>query len=342
MTPHPAFLRIALPALLAVSLSAQAPQKPESPKSETQTRAEAFMERARHLSDIRAPDAPAFRLKATFSFVGDNLDTTEGTYTETWVSDSQWRRETVIGNLRHVEVGGADKRWLVYPEDFPVQANKLPVMMSFLPPASLEIAFAFIRERATPDVTAECAFSKPVIASSQFVFCFEKKSGVLLEKVSPERRPRNVVSFSCEYGGFRKFGDYSFPREVACFEDQHKKISASIVELSIRPPIDPTLFERPAGAIELGHCSGKTVPPTLSGSAAAPPGLDLDNVAWIDVWFVVDTKGKPQDLRLLRSANKESHEKAQDTVRGWHFKPGACDGKPMPMPLTIRIPYTPR
>jgi hypothetical protein len=53
MKAHAALLSTALLALLAIALSAQGPQKPEAPKSEIQTRAEALMERARHLSDSR-------------------------------------------------------------------------------------------------------------------------------------------------------------------------------------------------------------------------------------------------------------------------------------------------
>lgn len=335
-------LLIALSTVLARSCLAQEPLKQQPETAPTQARAEAFLERARHLSDIRAKDAPAFRLKATFSFIGDNLDPIEGTYTETWVSDSQWRRETVIGNLHHIEVGGADKVRLVFPEGFPVQANSLPALMAFLPPASMQLTFAFIRERTTSEVTAECAFSRPVIQSLQIVFCFEKKTGVLLETAFPEKRPRNTVVLSCEYGSFRKFGDYEFPREAVCYEDSHKKISARVVELSLEPSMDPALFDPPAGAIELGRCSGKKVPPSLSISEIMIPKLDPESVAWLRIWLVVDAKGKPQDVRFLRSAANDSNSKTLTAVRGWRFMPGTCDGKPMPMALTLDIPSTPR
>ena len=335
-------LPIVLLSWLASSMPAQEAEKPALPAPTVQERAEALLERARHLSDIRAKDAPAFRLKATFSFVGDNLDPVEGTYTETWVSDSQWRREAVIGNLRQIDVGGSGKHWLASPDEFPEQANALPSLMVFLPPASLDLAFAFIRERTASDVTADCAFSRPVIENLQFVFCFEKKSGVLLERVSPEKRPRNIVRTACDYGTFRKFGDYAFPREVVCFEDRHKKISASVVELSLEPPMNPSLFDPPAGAIEIGVCSGKSMPPRLSINEFALPGLDPERVAWLRIWFVVDIKGKPQDIRVLRSAAKSSNAKTVATVRNWRFKPGTCDGTPMPTPLTMEIPSTPR
>jgi len=335
-------LSTAFLAWFVISLPGQEPQKPDAEKPSVQQRAEALLEHARHLSDIRAKDAPAFRLKATFSFIGDNLDPVEGTYTETWVSDSQWRRETVIGNLRQIDVAGPDKHWLVYPDGFPEQANVLPSLMAFLPPASLELEFSYIRERAAGDLTAECAFTRPVIQSLQFVFCFEKKSGVLLERIDPEKRLRNVVSSTCEYGTFRKFGDYAFPREARCFEDRHKKISASVVELSLEPPMDPALFDPPAGAIEVGRCSGKREAPSLSIDELEFPGLDPERIAWLRIWFVVDVKGKAQDIRVLHSASKVSNAKALETVRNWRFKPGTCDGKPMSMTMTMEVPSTPR
>jgi hypothetical protein len=62
-----------------------------------QSNAQGLLERARNLSDIRSPSAPVFRLKATFTAITRDLATSDGTYTETWVSNTQWRRETVVG-----------------------------------------------------------------------------------------------------------------------------------------------------------------------------------------------------------------------------------------------------
>ena len=45
------------------------------------------------------------------------------------------------------------------------------------------------------EVTAECAESKPAAAKVPFAFCFEKKGGMLLDRVLPETHPLNVVGF---------------------------------------------------------------------------------------------------------------------------------------------------
>jgi hypothetical protein len=62
--------------LLAVAWVALLPMK--SFTQDVPKRAEALLEHARRLSDIRSPGAPAFRLEATFSFTGTDLETGSG------------------------------------------------------------------------------------------------------------------------------------------------------------------------------------------------------------------------------------------------------------------------
>ena len=307
-----------------------------------QASAQSMLQHALQLSDIRAPGAPAFRLTASFSFIDDDLDTVQGTYTETWISAAQWRRDTAVGDLHYVDVGGPARHWLLFPDGFPMQANRLPSMMTVISHTALELHFASISEGSVPGLPAECVHTKSLAHDPAFKFCFEKESGALLEKGLPETRPRNVVNFSCEYGSYREFGGHSFPLEVACFEDHHKMISATVVDLSGEPPRDPALFTPPTGAIELAECSGKTVSPSFLGSLISSFRLDLNSAAWLTVWFVVDVKGRPQNLKVVRPLDKEPHEYELNTLRTWPFKPGTCNSKPMPMPVTIKIPYTPR
>jgi hypothetical protein len=309
---------------------------------DAQTRGESLLQHARTLSDIRSEGSPAFRLKATFSFTGERLDTVEGTYTETWISDSQSRREIEIGNTRYVEVSGPGKYWLVRPDGFPAKATKILSLMTVFPPFSSHLDFASISDHVSNDIAAACAFGKPNTDKLQFVFCFDKKTGLLLETIIPERRPRNVVNLACSFGTFRKFGNYWFPHGAVCSEERHKAMSADIVELTIEPPIDPALFDRPQDSIELDKCSGKLVSPTLYAHEMASPGLDPDRMAWIQVWFVVDLKGRPQHVQILHSVVKGAHENALRAVRNWRLEPATCDGKRIQMPMMLEIPSTPK
>ena len=255
------FFAVACLACLSLASAAQ----------DIQARAEVLLQHARQLSDIRSANAPAFQLKASFSFTGEDLEDVQGTFTETWVSNSQWRRETVAGNLQKIEVGGLGKHWLLEPDGFPEPANRLISAMASPPAPGAGFAVESITEREMRGVTTECIESKSKVSDLPSAYCFEKKTGMLLEKVSPETRPVNVVSFRCEYGGFRKFGDYWFPRQIRCFADRHKNVSAEVVDLSHWDPVDQTLFDAPKNAIELGECSGKTIYP--AGRSVYPEHL---------------------------------------------------------------------
>lgn len=55
-----------------------------------QKSADDLLDRTRQISDIRAQNAPPFRLSLTFSYTGKDLETMKGTYTEFWMSNTQW------------------------------------------------------------------------------------------------------------------------------------------------------------------------------------------------------------------------------------------------------------
>ena len=152
------------------------------------------------------------------------------------------------------------------------------------------------------------------------------------------RGQQPVVDNSCAFGGFAKFGGYWFPREVVC--DQHKIIEAKVVDLVAEPSPDTALFTPPAGATELGRCTDIFKPPTAVFSPA--PNLPL---GWqyqvpstgVRLSLIVDTKGKPQNVKVLHPGLKNFDQLAITTVRNWRFKPATCNGEPMPTEINVEI-----
>ncbi len=324
-------------------------QNPQN--NNVQKRADALLDKARQLSDIRSPNAPPFQLKVKFSFTGSDLETVHGTYTETWQSSSQWRRETVANNWRRIEVAGSTTLWrLDNTNDFPEEASQLPDLLNMFPARSMSLEFDSLLDHPESNPPVVCALTESASSHLKSAFCFDKKSGVLLEKVFPEVRPRNVVDHTCDYGAFHKFGSFWFPRELSCFEDRHKKIAVNVVDLSLAPSPDLTLFTPPPGAFELANCSVAPVPPRIDYDPIVMFGVprsgitgrivDPERISWVTVWLVVDPKGKPQHARVLRSVpgNNAVEKAILNRLHDLWFKPGTCNGIPMPMPLTIQLP----
>jgi len=327
-----------LAVFLAVCLAHSAAQ-------DTQARAQAMLQRARELSDIRSVNASAFRLKATFSFVGKDLETAQGTYTEVWVSNSRWRRETTVNSWRRVEVGSPNRRWLLDSTvDFPDRAARVAGLLMFLPPSAATFAFESISERSNQETVAECTVTKHGSSGEVSAFCFDQKSGLLLQRVFPQMRPSRVVAgfraieHSCSYGTFQKLGNYWFPHEILCSEDKHREISVEVTDLSLEPTPDSALFTPPPGAIELADCPVPLkAPKALSYAQLAESGSRDQGT--VNISLVVDIKGQPQNLRVIRSAGKILDADALNAVRRWHFQPATCNGEPAPAEITVEIGF---
>lgn len=331
---------------LAVNLLCQV-LTPLSSAQDVQARAEAMLKRARELSDIRTSNAPGFRLTATFTFAGKDLIQEEGTFTEVWVSSSRSRRETVVKNLHRVEVVGPTRRWLLEGgDDFPERAVRVATEMRFLPASDAKFDFASIQDHPEKDPPYQCAVTKHGSHQEVSGFCFDKKSGILIENAFPELRPSKLadplrpVEHTCSYGSFQRFGNFWFPHQMECWEDGHKEISLQVTELSAESSPDPSLFIPPADAVELANCRGALVPPKAVSTPEPRLPSVTDTPSRVFLSLIVDTKGHPQNIKVVDNGGEKSRNSAAiETARAWRFKPATCDGEPVPFPLKLELDF---
>lgn len=247
-----AFLLTALVTLLSAGSLAE----------DEQSKAKALLERARDLSDIRSSSAPAFRLKATFTAITRELATLEGTYTETWVSDTQWRRETVVGASRRVEVGGATRHWLLNSgPPLPVEVQQFASLLELSPSWWQEFTFQPATDHDVNGIAIQCVVTLPGENGERYALCFYKENGLLMQITTPKSIGNRLGNYSCLYASYQKFGECFFPRELRCLQEGHRKLEGKIVELSRDPSPDPALFVKPAGAIEVGNGAEHPTPP---------------------------------------------------------------------------------
>jgi TonB family protein len=57
------------------------------------------------------------------------------------------------------------------------------------------------------------------------------------------------------------------------------------------------------------------------------------------VALIVDEKGNPQSIRVIRPLGLGLDEKAIEAVQKWRFKPGLKDGRPVPVTAQIEVSF---
>ena len=144
-----------------------------------------------------------------------------------------------------------------------------------------------------------------------------------------------MTDYSCFYGIFRKFGDFWFPREMGCFEDNHKTIEAKVEDLIIEPSPDSALFKPPQDAIEL--CSLKPIAPAAMTTTS--PSISSTNARSVVLRVSVDATGKPQEVTVSESGGKHLDEAAIEAIRKWRFKSATCAGDPIPAQITVNFHF---
>jgi TonB family protein len=101
-----------------------------------------------------------------------------------------------VNDFHRVEIGTSNRIWkLDHTKDFPEVATRLPDLMNIFPSASTWFEFEAITDSPDQKPAEKCATTKPGSQQEQYRFCFDKQSGALLAKLSPEIRPKNMTDY---------------------------------------------------------------------------------------------------------------------------------------------------
>lgn len=313
---------------------------PVSIAGNKQEEGENLIRRAEQVSNIRSSDARSFRLKASFTLLGNGAAAGEGTYTEIWVSHGRWRRETVLGTFHRTELGGEKTRWtLDTTEEIPGNAGQLGALMGQLDVRQEHIKVAAIRDQTVEGVQARCVELKGTSFGNE-TLCIDAQSGVLLLKKTPTLWMGKKFQYSCQYGQYEEFAGRMYPRHIRCVEDGHPGIEVRVMELLGEPSPDSALFVPPIGAKELANCSGKLqAPKALQTPDPKYPKNEPQPDSPVVIWLIVGVDGKPRDLKIARRIGKEFDDRALAAVGQWVFKPAMCDGDPVPVQINVEVAF---
>jgi TonB family protein len=308
-------------------------------KKEREEEGKMLLERATRLSDIRFVGAPAFSLKTKFKVINEN-STSEGTYTETWLSRGQWRRETLLGDMRKIVVADGQDRWTVNNVSSSLSGvSELGFLMEALAPSSEYWRADKIEDREIRSVAARCISTKADSQGSRSALCFAKDNGMLVAKAVPSEVRGRIVERTCEYRDYQEFEGKIFPRQIVCFDALRPVFEETVLELSAEPSRDRALFAPPPGAMKSANCQGIVKPPSpvSTPDPELPQRKTPKNPVVLGLSIAAD--GSIRDLRVLQSVDETFDHAAMKAVQKWRFRPATCDGVPIETMISVSVSF---
>jgi TonB family protein len=302
-----------------------------SPAVDKQQVAATLVSRAATQSDIRATGSLPFRLRAELKAVGGNTNSANGSYTETWLSAGQWRRETIIGDEHRIEVISEQKRYLSDPLKGLGLAGKVQFLMNIANISTLPLRVSKIKDGEITGLNAQCVIGQPE------TLCFDKENGRLLSRTFLTTEASGRTEWFCQYGDYQEFGNKSVPRAISCAANGKLRLQIRVAELSQQDHTDLKLFQPPEGATESEFlsCNRKTPPQVLSTPDPDTPHGFGSGAIVVTLSVTVDENGHVRDPHVTNSGGPQSDHWAIDNVLGWRYKPATCDGVPISTEINI-------
>ena len=136
-------------------------------------------------------------------------------------------------------------------------------------------------------------------------------------------------------------------RGVSSPQDEESRIDTS---KPATPPPVPTLTPKQtdsngvmggSGAYRVGIGGGVSPPQVIYKVAAkySEEALKAKFQGTVVLFVVVDEKGHPHDLKVIRPLGLGLDQKAIEAMEQWRFKPGMKDGRPVPVQATIEVNF---
>ena len=257
-----------------------------------------------------------------------------GTYTEIWISNEHWQRETTTPDFHLAEMVDGKKKWRL-------ETGTAGILGSDSPEHTTRFAFPHfdidkVKEAVSYDTPVTCVISKPRGFGGKSGLCFDRKTGLLVEHVSPRDVGDKIVDNSCSYSDYQTVLGKQFPHRVRCFENGQPIVDA---KLSLSPVVvtDLAPFTPPPGAEEGVNCLGTPQPPKPTYTPDPPYPDGKSGSLLVVVYTEVGIDGKTKNLKVVGKANAPFDKLALDAVSRWRFEPATCEGEVMSVPINVEV-----
>lgn len=319
----------------------KAPLKPDPNRKPP---ANSFFDRARAVQGIRVKDSSPFHLKATFNATGDAETIGTGTYEETWVSPTQWRREATLGGKTVIESRNDDDRYRQFKGDYaPRRADEVIDIMGASLPGDNDDFYA-VDWHVKDGTIGSMLFTRvyrgfindqDVADINTVIYFFSQTNGLL--------RARFVYAELTAFNDFSDFLTKQVPRHITVGQNRKTILDISVDTLeTVKAPDESSFILKDAKKWSMDDDeSGSQMAPPKPIKQVKPvyPEQAMGVHQKLSCVVSVDQNGHPRTVEFQGNYNDYLKASLVNALMQWEFQPGIIKGRPVGFPFKMQYQF---
>ncbi|MGB6523822.1 MAG: hypothetical protein WBE87_02785 [Candidatus Acidiferrales bacterium] len=326
MLPATSFSRfiflIAVIAVLSATVAFHAAFANDNQK-ELKAQAEALLAKSRDLSNIEAPDSPAFVLNAKIHYQMGRQKA-EGDAQIIWTAPDHYREAYTAPNYSYIEVVRDGYRYLARTNnEMPLQMYELrnaiiAAMDGGGNPGNLKIK----RVKTDPsDSRIVCIIFDTFAPITD---CLDSDGDVLSSEMQ-RKDVQDILRQHYDFSDFAVFGAKRFPRKVAFRGGDGDVIEIEVSQLAAVKAIAPVAFNVPTGAMKETWCENPTSdPPNPAFHGGSVDEFMTLGDAQASVYLVIDANGHVRAGTVIYQMRPIRYDDLKAMFRAMRFPRALC------------------
>jgi TonB family protein len=143
-----------------------------------------------------------------------------------------------------------------------------------------------------------------------------------------------------EFFDYTLAGERWFPGRAVMSRQDLTPVELTDIQV-VPGSLDPTLFDVPAGSMEIETCSNlQPAKPTRRFNPQFPESESkLKNQGAVSLSIILDKEGKLAAARVLNATNEAFAHQSLVTIEQWKFQPGICASHPVNQEMTVSFTF---
>jgi TonB family protein len=284
-----------------------------------------IFEKARSISNLKAPGMPGFRLSGELRIWGKKGSPSQGKYLYAWTPEGKWREEINLSGYKRVRSGDGKEFWQVRssatenPSVFELdQLLRIGHKLDFEKGDTLKK----LHSENVDGTEADCLRYESHRGLVE-TFCFNPSSGELL-KYTPENNSSEVPWRAPwqEYSQFQEWSGKRFPRTLRGFNGKHLVMELQLGDITSLPEPPKDYFDAPESATLWSDCTAGAEWQVKDMTQPSYPVSARMNSkeGTVSLYAVIEEDGHVSGLHVLHSAGTELDQAASNAVTQWRYE----------------------